>query len=591
MDGHTLVAKALHACGVRRMFGVVGIPVTQIAVQAQKCGITYVGMRNEQAAGYAACGSSYVEGGVPAVLLTVSGPGAIHGFAGLAHASANCWPLVMISGSCDEGQVGKGAFQELDQIKAASPYCKWSGRATSLADIPRLIATALSTACSGQPGGVYIDLPSNLLKSKVPEESIQSVLNGAVFAPPVCNAAEIPSINEAFSILQTAKHPLLVLGKGAAYARAEVAVSKFVETVHVPFLPTPMGRGVLDDSHPLCCTAARSLALSKSDVVLVVGARLNWILHFGETPRWKADCKFIIVDIAPSSQQSSLSKASLVLQGHAPLVLEQLTSKVVSEGFSYDPRSEWHAELSSKCALNATQLEKQLLTATQHANGVSALLNFHSALCVIRNAIDELKRTPAYTTTSSSATPSTPGGVGSVFVISEGANTMDTCRMILPCHKPRTRLDAGTWGTMGVGVGYSVACGLFASQSNDGSLVVDIEGDSAFGFSAAECEVICRYSLPCVVIVFNNGGIYGGTPTSDIASGNPLSSIPPTSFSPGIRYDKIMEAFGGKGYFAQTLYELQAYCQVAFCAKKPALINVVIDPQAGVESGSLQSHN
>ena len=311
----------------------------------------------------------------------------------------------------------------------------------------------------------------------------------------------------AVSLLRSAKRPLLIIGKGAAYARAEVELQKLVESCGIPFLPTPMGKGVLPDSHPLCAGAARSLALAQCDVALVVGARLNWMLHFAEAPRWNPACKIIQIDIN-AEEISKSGSGVLPLVGSAPLVLQQVLTELQDSKLTCN---EWVAALTSKCRANTSQVEQQLSTALLNADGVKQQLNYFSALKVIRDTLALI-----------------PGSI----LISEGANTMDQCRTVVPSFLPRSRLDAGSWGTMGLGVGYAIAGGLTAGEHG---YVVAIEGDSAFGFSAMECEVICRFKLPCVIIVFNNGGIYGAPRTPEAQSG--FQSDPaPTSFCESIRH-------------------------------------------------------
>lgn len=462
IDGNVLAAMALARCGVDRMFGVVGIPVTSLATRAVSLGIRFIAFHNEQSAGYAASAYGYLTGR-PGVLLTVSGPGCVHGLAGISNAMVNAWPLVMISGSCDQRDFGRGDFQELDQVEAVKPFSKISVKATDISEIPNCVARVLNSAVSGRPGGCYFDLPSDVLHQTISESEAERLLAAAEeFAhreviPRVPNS----QIEEAISLLKHAERPLIVFGKGAAIARAEGPLKKLVETTGIPFLPTPMGKGLLPDTHELAATAARSLAIGKCDVALVVGARLNWLLHFGEPPKWSKDVKFILVDIC--KEEVELRKPHLGLIGDAKEVLESINKEIKDDPFCLGKSHPWVEAISQKAKDNVAKMEVQL------AKDVVPF-NFLTPMRIIRDAILAV-------------------GSPAPILVSEGANTMDVGRSVLVQTEPRTRLDAGTWGTMGVGLGYCIA----AAVASPDRLVVAVEGDSGFGFSAMEVEV---FSLP-----------------------------------------------------------------------------------------------
>ncbi|KAB2611674.1 2-hydroxyacyl-CoA lyase-like [Pyrus ussuriensis x Pyrus communis] len=562
LDGNQLIAKALARFGVDRMFGVVGIPVTSLANRAVSLGVRFIAFHNEQSAGYAASAYGYLTGR-PGVLLTVSGPGCVHGLAGLSNAMANAWPMVMISGSCDQKDFGRGDFQELDQIAAVEPFSKFSAKAKSIKEIPDCVFQALAKAGSGRPGGCYLDFPSDVLHQTISEAEAESLL--ATTAEKFGESEKVPcvqnsQIEEAVSLLRHAERPLIVFGKGAAFARAENELGKLVERTGIPFLPTPMGKGLLPDTHELAATAARSLAIGKCDVVLVVGARLNWLLHFGEPPKWSKDVKFILVDV--SKEEIELRKPHLGLVGDAKLVLEKINLGIKDDPFCLGKSHPWVAAILSKAKDNVSKMEAQLAKEV-------VPFNFLTPMKIIRDAIAGL-------------------GSPAPILVSEGANTMDVGRSVLVQTEPRTRLDAGTWGTMGVGLGYCIA-GAVASPDR---LVVAVEGDSGFGFSAMEVETLVRYQLPIVVIVFNNGGVYGGDRRSPDEISGPYKDDPaPTSFVPSAGYHTLIEAFGGKGYLVGTPEELKSALSESFSARKPAVINVIIDPYAGAESGRLQHKN
>uniref|UniRef100_A0A803Q629 2-hydroxyacyl-CoA lyase n=1 Tax=Cannabis sativa TaxID=3483 RepID=A0A803Q629_CANSA len=562
IDTNVLVAKSLARFGIDRMFGVVGIPVTSLANRAVAHGVRFIAFHNEQSAGYAASAYGYLSGR-PGVLLTVSGPGCVHGLAGMSNAMANAWPMIMISGSCDQKDFGRGDFQELDQIEAVKPFSKLSVKAKDIREIPEAVFRVLDYAGSGRPGGCYLDLPSDVLHQSIPESEADDLL--AAVADSFAKRKLLVSlpnseIEKAVSLLRHAERPLIVCGKGAAFARAEEPLKKLVESTGIPFLPTPMGKGLLPDTHELAATAARSLAIGKCDVALVVGARLNWLLHFGEPPKWSKDVKFILVDI--SEEEIELRKPYLGLVGDAKRVLEMINKEIKDDPFCYGRNHPWVEAIAKKTKENVLKMEVQL------AKDIVPF-NFMTPMRIIRDAILGL-------------------GSPAPVLVSEGANTMDIGRAVLVQTEPRTRLDAGTWGTMGVGLGYCIA----AAVASPDRLVVAVEGDSGFGFSAMEVETLVRYQLPVVVIVFNNGGVYGGDRRNPEEISGPYKDDPaPTSFVPSAGYHTLIEAFGGKGYLVATPEELKSALSDSFSARKPAVINVIIDPFAGAESGRLQHKN
>lgn len=458
IDGNVLTARVLALAGVKHMFGVVGIPVTSLATRAVALGIRFIAFHNEQSAGYAASAYGYLTSH-PGVFLTVSGPGCVHGLAGLSNATVNAWPAVMISGSCDQRDFGKGDFQELDQIAAVQPFVKFAAKATEISQIPRVVLAVLSHAIEGRPGGCYLDLPTDVLHQKISEEDAALLLSEAE-SPRlrvVGDSVGSLDIEKAVGLLRKADRPLIVFGKGAAYARAEDSLKKLIETTGIPFLPTPMGKGLLPDTHELAATAARSLVIGGCDVALVVGARLNWLLHFGEPPKWSNDVKFILVDV--SKEEIELRKPHLGLVGDAARVLDLINREIKDDPFCLGKSHPWVEAISKKAKDNVAKMEKQLAK-------VVVPFNFLTPMRIIRDAI-------------------LSQGSPAPILVSEGANTMDVGRAVLVQNEPRTRLDAGTWGTMGVGLGYCIA----AAVASPDRFVVAVEGDSGFGFSAMEVEV------------------------------------------------------------------------------------------------------
>jgi oxalyl-CoA decarboxylase len=548
-DGSHLVVDALKLNDVHTMYGLVGIPITDLARIAQSSGIRYIGFRHESDAIHAAAAAGFLTR-KPGVCLTVSGPGFLNGLVALANATTNCFPVVQISGSSERRIVDlkRGDYEELDQMTAAERFAKAAYRVDRAEDIGRGIARAIRTAVSGRPGGVYLDIPAAVLGEVIgAEQGAASLWRVVDPAPRQLPAPE--AVDRALLMLAGAKRPLVVLGKGAAYAQADNQIRQFIERTGVPFLPMSMAKGLLPDDHPQSVAAARSLALREADVVMLVGARLNWLLGHGEAPQWNADAKFIQVDIEATELDSNQPIAA-PLVGDIASVMEALLER--NHDYITVPAS-WRDELGARAAQNVAKMS-QRLAADPHP------MQFYGALRAIR---DVLRAYPQ------------------AYVVNEGANTLDFARNVIDMRVPRHRLDSGTWGIMGIGMGYAIGAAV-----ETGAPVVAIEGDSAFGFSGMELETICRYRLPIVVAVFNNGGVYKG---DDV---NTVSSDPaPTALMRTAHHDRLIEAFGGTGYSATTPAELTAALTEALASGGPALIDCVIDPTAGTESGHLTNLN
>ena len=274
ISGATLMARALKQQGVQYMFGIVGFPVIPIAMAAQREGITYIGMRNEQSASYAAQAAGYMTGR-PQACLVVSGPGVIHGLAGLANAQSNCWPMILIGGASSVEQNGMGAFQEERQVMLASPLCKYAHAVEKIERIPFYVEQAIRSSLFGRPGASYLDMPDDVITGEVEEDAVHVA---ATVGEAPRTLAPQASIDAALDALQSAKRPLIIVGKGMAWSRAEDEVRQLIERTQVPFLATPMGKGVVPDDHPLSVGGARSHALagSRSDLPARRAAELDF---------------------------------------------------------------------------------------------------------------------------------------------------------------------------------------------------------------------------------------------------------------------------------------------------------------------------
>jgi oxalyl-CoA decarboxylase len=557
-DGFQLVIEALKLNGINHIYCLPGIPITDLTRKAQGEGMRVIAFRHEQNAGNAAAIAGFLTQ-KPGICLTVSAPGFLNGLTALANATTNCFPMILLSGSSEREIVDlqQGDYEEMDQLAIAKPLCKAAFRVLHIDDIGIGVARAIRAAVSGRPGGVYLDLPAKLFSQSMDSAAGKASLIHVVDPAP----KQIPAhdaVKRAVDLLRSAKRPLILLGKGAAYAQADAEVTALVERTGIPYMAMSMAKGLLPDNHPQYAGAARSFILAEADVVVLVGARLNWLLSHGKGKTWGVKSakewgkqKFVQIDISPTEADSNVPI-------DAPLIgdIGSCVSAMLAQvgGNWPKPPAEWTTAIEERKSKNMAKMAETL------AKNPSPM-SFQSALHVVREMV---KANP------------------DAILVNEGANALDFTRSIVDMYKPRKRLDVGTWGIMGIGMGFAVAAAI-----ETGEQVIAIEGDSAFGFSGMEVETICRYNLPVCIVIFNNNGVYRGTDIN--LSGG--ADVAPTVFVKGARYDKLIEAFGGIGVHATTPAELKKGMDDAIRSRRPTLINAVIDETAGTESGRITSLN
>jgi oxalyl-CoA decarboxylase len=557
-DGFHLVIDALKLNGIDTIFGLPGIPITDLTRKAQAAGMRVIAFRHEQNAGYAASIAGFMTQ-KPGICLTVSAPGFLNGLTALANATTNCFPMILISGSSEREVVDlqQGDYEEMDQLAIAKPLAKAAFRVLHAEDIGVGIARAIRAAVSGRPGGVYLDLPGKLFPQSLDAEAGRKSLIKVVDPAP----RQIPApeaVKRALDLLRSARKPLIILGKGAAYAQADSAIRNLIEKTGIPYLPMSMAKGLLPDTHEQCASAARSYVLPEADVVMVIGARLNWLLSHGKGKTWGGKSpkdwggqKFVQVDISPQEADSNVRIDAPVV-GDVGSCIAALLAGMDSSWTR--PPAEWLNAIAERKSKNVAKMAETL------AKNPSPM-NFHSALNVVR---DIVKANP------------------DAYLVNEGANALDFTRSIVDMYQPRKRLDVGTWGVMGIGMGFAVAAAVVGRQQ-----VIAIEGDSAFGFSGMEVETICRYKLPVCVVILNNNGVYRGDEKNPVGGADPA----PLVFVKDARYEKLMEAFGGVGVRASTPDELRKAMEEAIRSRRPTLVNAIIDEGAGTESGRITNLN
>src|SRR6202165_3910113 len=411
-DGFHLVIDALKCNGIDTIFGLVGIPITDLARLAQAEGMRFIGFRHEQNAGNAAAIAGYMTQ-KPGVCLTVSAPGFLNGLTALANATTNCFPMILISGSSEREIVDlqQGDYEEMDQLAIAKPLCKAAFRVLHAADIGIGVARAIRAAVSGRPGGVYLDLPAKLFSQVMDAEAGAKSLVKVIDAAP----AQIPApsaIKRALDVLRSAKRPLIILGKGAAYAQADDAIRRLVETSGIPYIPMSMAKGLFLKTPPRCAGAARSTVLKDADVVMLIGARLNWLLSHGKGKTWgePGSKKFIQIDIEPKEMDSNVEIVA-PLVGDIGSCVSALLEGI--DGNWLAPPADWVGAVRSKKAENIAKMAPRLMKN-------SAPMDFHGALGALRTIIKERP---------------------DAILVNEGANTLDLARGVLDMYQQRQRSE------------------------------------------------------------------------------------------------------------------------------------------------------
>ena len=548
VTGMHILARALKNIGIDAVYGLVGIPVTEAGYMIQGEGIRFVGFRHEQQAGMAAATHGYLTK-TPGVLLTVSSLGFMNGLTANANATVNCYPMIQISGASDPTMVdmNMGTYEQLDQFNTAKPLVKAAFRCSKAEDIPSAVARAYRAAVSGRPGGVYIDMTTPALGQVMNREDAEKLFYTPVdvYAPVAPNK---DAVDRAVATIAAARRPAILLGKGAAYAQVDDKIKTLIEKYNIPYLPMSMAKGLMPDDGPLSALSCRSTIMEKADVVIVAGARLNWMLSFGRG-KWNPAIKFVQLDVEPQEIDVNVPIAAPVV-GDMGLALDAILAGLAEAKMNADPA--WVASLQEEAKAKNVKFAQRL---DENKNAMP--MNHWTALGAIKPILE-----------------SNPD----VILVNEGANTLDDTRDAVNMSLPRHRVDCATWAIMGMGMGSAIGAAVATGKS-----VVAVEGDSAFGFSGMDFSTICRFNLPVTVVIFNNGGIYNGV-------GVPLDKTTdpaPTTLDIHARYDKLGDAFGAQTYYVTTPAELSSALTEAIASKKPCLIDVQLAADSGKESGHI----
>jgi len=532
VTGGEILARALKDFRVEAVFYLMGGPMLGAAQACADQGIRMVDVRHEQAAAMMAHAYARLQR-TPGVCMGASGPGTVNLITGIATAWADSAPVIAIGGSSNVHQQNMLGFQETDQVSLFRPITRWADRCYEAVRIPEFVAMAFRQAFGTRPGPVYLDLPGNVLHEEVAEELVRWARPPSRRARPL---GDPRAVDEALELLAAAERPVIVSGSGVLWSEAEPALLGFVDRAGVPFWTTPQGRGVIPEDHPLSFLSARSTAFRECDLILELATRQSYVISFGLPRRWNPDAKLIQVDI-DATEIGRNRAADVGIVGDVGAVLEQF---VAAADGRLDPMRyrEWNSYLENLDRIKLAEAEKQMSS----GNGRPM-----HPLRLCKEVRDWLPR--------------------DAVLIVDGQEILTFARQSIPFYMPRS-LNSGPYGCMGVGLPF----GLGAKVALPSAPVVVLHGDGSFGMNAMEMDTALRHNLPVVCVISNNGG-WTASETSKL--GRDLGFI---------RYDLMFGSVGCHAAFIEDPEDIRQALDEALQSGKPAVINVITDPQARAQS-------
>jgi thiamine pyrophosphate-dependent acetolactate synthase large subunit-like protein len=540
IHGGRITARQLKAAGIDTLFGVVAGPMIELFAGAQEEGLRVVGCRHEENAAFMASAWGWLKR-KPGVVVAGSGPAVTNCVTPLYVAIESAMPLVVLGGSTYGPMRGIGSFQEANQVAFAAPGCKWSVQISETNRIAELLHLALGRAAEGRPGGVYVDYPGDVVSRRIPEDEAGLRPHAPEIARPHPDPNAIDRIAD---LLAEAERPLVIVGKGAAWADAVDPLKALVGR-GIPYVTSPMGRGVIPDDDPQFMNGARSAALAGADVILMVGGRFNWIFGFGRPPRYREDVRIAQIDLA-AEEFFSAANVEVGVVADAAAGVAALCRALDGRKLATS-RSSWLQELRE-------QRERNEAPIAQAAQLDSVPINPYRLVAEVRDAI---------------------GRDANVSV--DGETIMGICRVLLPSYRARSRLNAGTTGCMGTGAPYAVGAKL--AQPDRPSVAV--LGDYAFGAAAMVVETAARVNAPVVFVVANNEGIAGHLLQDHMLPPDSprIASLLPAS------YEKMVEMVDGHAEHVDSPDQIRPALDRALAADRVSMVHVRVDPKATRLSG------
>ena len=529
--GSEILARALRRQGTEALFYLMGGPMLAAESACIAEGIRMIDVRHEQAAAMMAHAYSRVLNR-PSVCMAASGPGVTNLVTGVANACVDSAPVVAIGGSSPVSQLGKGAFQEMDQIAMMRPIVRWAERVYDPRRIPELVATAFRHACGGRPGPVYLDLPGDVLYRQVEDAEVTwtEPFEPRARARP---AGDPDLVRQTVDLLARAERPVLISGSGILWSDAAEELQALVDELGIPFYTTPQGRGAVAEDHALCFSHARSTAFREADMIIAVGTRLNYVIGYAQPPRFAAGAKLVQIDLDPAEIGRN-RPADIGIVGDAKAVLRQIVG--AADGRVDAKRyAEWLAHLGSVNRGKRAESEAAMRTDQMPIHPLR--------LCKeVRDFLDR-----------------------DAILVVDGQEILNYGRQAIPTYVAGHRLNSGPFGTMGVGLPY----GLGAKVAKPEAQVLVLHGDGSFGLNAMELDTAARHHLPVITVISLNGGW-----TADPERNKPGRDLGYT------RFDRMAEALGCYGEHVEEPDGIRPALERAAEAGVPAVVNVVTDWRA-----------
>jgi len=542
LTGGQLVARMLKKEGVDTVFTLSGLHIAPIYVGLVDEGIHIVDMRHEQAAAHAADAWARLTRRVGVAVVT-AGPGVTDAVTGVANAWAASVPLLLLGGAAPTFQQGRGALQEMPQTQLFQGISKWSDRVPSPELVPSFLARAFRVALTGRPGPVFLEIPWDVLSNGA-DEAIADAATG--YRTAARSPGDPRMVERALEILTRAERPVLLAGSSVWWNDAPEALDRFATRSRIPVFLNGMGRGCLPPGHPSFFQHSRKEALAEADAVLVLGTPLDFRVGYGTEPAFAAGVRVIQVDV--DGAEIGRNRAIEVgIVGDSRSVLEQLEA-----GVGALPRAKSFGE-----RLRASERAKADRQAAYEASDQRPIHHFRLA-----KAVDEVA-----------------GRAGDVTFVGDGGNVVAVAAKVLTLRGSGRWLDPGPLGCLGVGAPFAIAAKLAAPDRR----VCVIQGDGAFGLNGFDYETAVRFKLPMVVVVGNDaawGQILIPQRSMYGEDRSPATRLAPT------RYDRVVDAFGGKGEHVDDPADLVPALERAFASGTVYCVDVAIDPEAAAAAGA-----
>jgi acetolactate synthase-1/2/3 large subunit len=543
LTGGELVARVLKDAGVGHVFTLCGGHILPIYDGCLTEGIRVIDVRHEQAAAHAADAYARLTRSIGVAIVT-AGPGVTDAVTGVANAQAARSPMVLIGGAAPLGLRGLGALQDMDQLSLLRSVTKGVWSVPETRQIPEVLTTAIRTALAGRPGPVFVEIPVDLLLTRI-EDRLAPIPQRYVHRPAAL--ADPDLVARTADLLSRAERPVVVAGGGVYWDDAAKPLATFAGASGIPVFMNGAGRGTLPHDHPRAFSQARGFALAHADVVLVLGAPLDFRLGYGRPPTFAEDAIVCMVDSdATELGRNRPIEAGLV--GHVGRVLDQLTDALpasVPERFE-----EWRRRLGQKERESRAKLDAE----TESDDVPISHYRWAAAIASV-------------------VTPET-------IIVGDGGDVVGCASKLVKLSRDGQWLDPGPFGCLGVGPSFAIAAKLLHPERP----VLLIAGDGAFGLNGMELETAVRFGLPITCIVGNDGG-WGQIRNPQLSFWGKERAVG-TSL-PVTRYDRMVEALGGRGAYITDPKEIRPALERALASTDVWCLNVALDPAAYRRTGQV----